>query len=345
MPELSVLHVTPGYPTATHPHSHTFVATQVESLRALGLHCGVLALRGGPVGRFAGGYRQVRRALARRRFDLIHAHHSWSAAACGGNHTPFVLSLLGSDLWSFPWSRDGHGAVSRRANLAIARWGVRRAAAVIVKAEWMREALGPGSARGDARQANLRDKLHVVPNGVDLSRFRPAGDDERAALRAELGFAPDARIIAFGADPARPRKRFPLARAAVAEAARRLRFPIELVLVHGRAHDDVARFLRAADLLLFTSDVEGSPNIVKEAMASNLAIVSVDVGDTRERLTGVSGCRIAPDEPEALGAAVAELLSGDEPRGGREAVAPLSLELVAERVTAIYRDALGARAP
>lgn len=323
-----VLHVAPGYPSAARPHSHVFVATQVESLRTLGVDCRVLALRGGETSRFVGAFRQVRRALAAGSFDLIHAHHAWCAAACGGHGIPYVLSLLGSDLWAFPWSGDSHGPLSRTVNLAISRRGAARAAAVIVKAEWMRRA--------------LRRDAHVIPNGVDLERFRPAAEGERAALRAALGWPADARIVIFGADPARRRKRFPLAEAAVGEAAHRLGRPLELRPVHDLPHDEVARRLRAADLLLFTSDIEGSPNIVKEAMASGLAVVSVDVGDTRERLAGVSGCRLAPPDAAALGVAVAELLRGDEPRAGRDAVADLSLERVAACVLDVYRRALGA---
>jgi len=336
---LRVLHVTPGYPTPERPHSHVYVATQVESLRALGVHCEVLALRGGAAGRFAGGYRQVRTLLARRRragagFDVLHAHHSWTGASCLGNGIPVVVSFLGSDLLALPWSNDDHGPMSRRVNGAIARWTAARADAVIVKAAWMRDGLH-GAAT----------PIHVIPNGVDLRRFRPAANDaERAELRAHLGWPAGARIVLFGADPARPRKRFALAQAAVEAAARRLSTEspaqtLQLVALHGQPHDAVARALRAADLLLFTSDTEGSPNIVKEAMASGLAVASVDVGDTRERLDGVPGCRIAEDSPESLGAAVAELIAGDEPPGGRAAIADLSLERVAERVLAVYREA------
>jgi glycosyltransferase involved in cell wall biosynthesis len=279
--------------------------------------------------------------VRRRPFDLIHAHHAWCGAACAAHGVPFVLSLLGSDLVAFPWRGDREGPLSRRVSPAVARSAARRAAAVIVKAEWMRAALGDG-ARGGSR-------AHVIPNGVDLGRFRPAaGDAERRALRADLGLPADDVVVIFGADPARPRKRFALAQAAVADAERRraaaeasrVRRPLRLVSVHGRPHDDVARFLRAADLLLFTSEVEGSPNVVKEAMASGLAIVSTDVGDTRERLEGVSGCRVAADEPEALGSAIADLLDGGEARLAREAVAELSLEKVAERVASVYRAAL-----
>jgi glycosyltransferase involved in cell wall biosynthesis len=312
------------------------VATQVESLRALGVECEVLVLEGSWPGKLLAGARRVRRALEGP-FDLIHAHHAWCGAAGSGHGVPLVLSLLGSDILAFPWRNDGHGPFSRAINRTLARRAAARAAAVVVKAEWMRRALGVPA--------------HVLPNGVDLLRFRPAaGPAERRALRAELRFPADAHIVVFGADPARPRKRFPLAEAAVREAERRLAAapgvparPLRLLAVHGRPHDEVARVFRAADLLLFTSDVEGSPNVVKEAMASGLAVVSVDVVDTAVRLAGVSGCRIARDNPEALSAAAAELLAGSEPRGGRVAVAELSLQRVAEKVLALYATVTAGR--
>lgn len=149
------------------------------------------------------------------------------------------------------------------------------------------------------------------------------------------------RYVLFGADPGRPRKRYALAQAAVAAAAPRVGFPLELLPLHGRPHEEIARTMRAGDALLLTSNLEGSPNVVKEAMASNLRIVSVDVGDTRERLEDVAGCRVtADDSPEALGAALAELLGETGEPAGREAVRELSLEAVAERVRGIYRRTL-----
>lgn len=141
----------------------------------------------------------------------------------------------------------------------------------------------------------------------------------------------------FGADPARTRKRFGLAQAAVDDAAGRVPFPVQLVPVFNQSHELVARNLQAADALVLTSSLEGSPNIVKEAMAANLRVVSVDVGDTRERLQGVSGCRVTPDDQAAtIGAALAGVLQSAEPVGSREAVLPLELGAVAERIRELY---------
>jgi glycosyltransferase involved in cell wall biosynthesis len=121
---------------------------------------------------------------------------------------------------------------------------------------------------------------------------------------------------------------------------------VQLLPVFNQSHDAVARHLQAADALLLTSSLEGSPNIVKEAMAANLRVVSVDVGDTRERLQSVSGCRVTRDDhPATIGAALAELLQSVEPVESREAVLPLELGAVAGRIRDLYVRAAGLERP
>jgi glycosyltransferase involved in cell wall biosynthesis len=241
-----------------------------------------------------------------------------------------VTSLLGSDLYGRPAADGGFSPVSRRMHRALCRFAARRSAACIVKAQRMADELGLPA--------------HVIPNGVDLARFRPAAPGERETLRAGLGLDPGVRYALFAADPGRPRKRFALAEAAVRHAAGRLGAPVKLAAIHGRPYEEVVRAMQAFDLLLLTSSLEGSPNVVKEAMACDLRVVAVDVGDVPERLEGVAGCRVAPsDAPESIGDAIAEVLSSGEPCGGRAAIAPLSLEGVAERIRRIYEGAAARR--
>jgi len=97
--------------------------------------------------------------------------------------------------------------------------------------------------------------------------------------------------------------------------------------------------MNAADVLLLTSRTEGSPTVVQEAMACNLPVVSVDVGDVRERLAGVQGCKVlASRDPAALGAALGEILRFPRRSNGREHAAALGVEAIAARLADFYRS-------
>jgi glycosyltransferase involved in cell wall biosynthesis len=116
-----------------------------------------------------------------------------------------------------------------------------------------------------------------------------------------------------------------------------------VVLDGGLQPERVPIFLNAADCLLLTSPWEGSPNIVKEAVACNLAVVSVDVGDVREQLAGVNPSRIVSTVPEEIARGVLEIVSSPSRSNGREKLKAISSDTVAQRILAVYRVALGAR--
>src|SRR5256885_8077140 len=82
--------------------------------------------------------------------------------------------------------------------------------------------------------------------------------------------------------------------------------------------------MNACDALVLTSMQEGSPNVVKEALACNLPVVSVPVGDVAQRLRGVEGCELcADDRPETIAAALERVLRRGQRSAGREAVQDL----------------------
>src|SRR5438552_17182152 len=102
--------------------------------------------------------------------------------------------------------------------------------------------------------------------------------------------------------------------------------------------------MTACDALIFTSLHEGSPNVVKEALACGLPVVSVDVGDVRERLAGVDGCEVCPDDcPGVLAAALNRVLDHGRLAGAADLVADLDEARLAARVIAIYERITGRR--
>jgi teichuronic acid biosynthesis glycosyltransferase TuaC len=119
---------------------------------------------------------------------------------------------------------------------------------------------------------------------------------------------------------------------------------VELHVLAGVPPDAVATWLNAADTVLLTSAHEGSPNVVKEALACNVPVVSVDVGDVRERIHEIAGCYIADPTPEDLAAKVERAVRREGAITARERVADISLERVAARLWDIYATVAGAAA-
>jgi teichuronic acid biosynthesis glycosyltransferase TuaC len=104
----------------------------------------------------------------------------------------------------------------------------------------------------------------------------------------------------------------------------------------GTPPEQVPALMNAADCLLVTSDSEGSPTVVQEALACNLPVISVDVGDTRERLRGVSHTRIVARDPRALGAALADILAQPERSDGHGKVKEFCAQTIAADLRRIY---------
>jgi glycosyltransferase involved in cell wall biosynthesis len=117
--------------------------------------------------------------------------------------------------------------------------------------------------------------------------------------------------------------------------------PAELVLGWGVPHTKIPLLMNACDALIFTSLQEGSPNAVKEALACNLPVVSVPVGDVAERLRGIAGCELCPDDrPETLAAALERVLQRGARTTSRQTIAHLDERLIADRVIGVYGRAM-----
>ena len=119
--------------------------------------------------------------------------------------------------------------------------------------------------------------------------------------------------------------------------------PIKLLELKGYNRDQVNALMYNCDALLMTSKTEGSPQVIKEAMACGCPIVSVDVGDVAERVSGVEGCYVVPTrEPKDIAEALLKAIQFEGKTNGRERIIEMGLsnEQVAKQLQAIYESIL-----
>ena len=116
---------------------------------------------------------------------------------------------------------------------------------------------------------------------------------------------------------------------------------VELIELKGYNRDQVTALMYNCHALLMTSKTEGSPQVVKEAMACGCPIVSVDVGDVAERTEGVEGCYVVPTRnPRDIANVLQKAIEFNGRTNGREKIIEMELtnKQVAERLMEIYKS-------
>ena len=320
---IHVLMITSEWPTPELPHSGPFIRQQVEFLRRAGVRVDVFRFQGArnPLN-YLRAWRLVRNQLSRNNYDLVHAQWGQNALLALPRRRPLVITFRGSDLEGMT-GKSGRYTYWGWVLRTVSRWMARLADQVIVVSERL------------ARHLPVR-AYHVIPSGLDLELFQPFPQTE---ARKELGLPVNKRLILFAAAPEISLKRYCLARAAVAKL--NAQSGVELVVASGVVHSKMPTYMSACDVLLLTSLHEGSPNVVKEALACNLPIVSVAVGDVRERIGCIESCVVcADDRPETIAAGLALVLGRSKRTEIRSTVGDLDENIIAQKVISVYRKAM-----
>ena len=219
-----------------------------------------------------------------------------------------------------------------------------------------------------AREGLARDRIAVIPTGVDTVRFSPRPD---GGFRAQLNVGDDALLLSVARlDRLKGHrtllegfsyvtKRHPRAvlvlvgdgaeRPALEALAASLRLTARVRFTGGLA--DVRPALAAADVFVLSSDAEGMPGSVLEAMAMGLPVVATDVGGTAEALAGgAAGVLVPPGNPQALAEAVASLLDAPDrcralgARGRTLVMERYAVDHIVDETDALYRRLLNTHA-
>ena len=320
MKKYRVLVVTNMWPNEADPSYGCFVKAQMDSLQPLGVDYDVMFINGRESRwNYLLGIGELRRRLRSKNYDLIHAHFGLSGwVARFQFRLPLVVTFHGDDVLGRP-RKDGHITPMGRFFQVSSYLLAPLVSAVIVQNREMRRAL-------------RLDSAEVIPCGIDLELFRPM--DQGEARRA-AGLDPGKKHVLFAYNPDEARKRFDLIEAAVAKAKEQLP-QLEILQVHGKPHSEMPLYMNAADVLVMASLIEGSPLAVREAMATNLPVISVNVGDVVDLIFESDGNHIVPRDADAIAAKIVEVCRRRGRGGGRERLIPYSMPVTAKRILEVY---------
>ncbi len=309
---MKVLVLTNMYPSPEKPASGTFVQEQVEALRKEGVDIDVFLVDGSVHKiNYLWGIFRLWWHLLTHRYDLIHAHYVFSGIIARMQFLyPVVLTHHGPEFWS--WQFVPCKIITPLVNKVI-----------LVSPE-MDERL-------------KFKKAVIIPCGIDFDLFRPVPGDE---AREKLGLPKDKKLILWAGHYQRPEKRYDIVQAAVA-LAKEKDPSIDFLLVTNQPHEVVPLYMNACDALLLVSDAEGSPMVIKEAMACNLPVVSVRVGDVPEVIGGTEGCYLCTRDPADVAEKLLMALESPRRTTGRENVRRFEQGATARRIKEVYLSALG----
>ncbi|WP_075353720.1 glycosyltransferase family 4 protein [Desulfovibrio sp. DV] len=228
-----------------------------------------------------------RRALQDRP-DLVHAHFAYPDAAAAAllaceAGLPLVVTCHGSDINVLTQNATRKTIIAR---------SLRQAVAVVTVSKDLSDKV--------ASLGVDPDRIHTIPNGVDLSRFQP-GDKNHA--RRHLGIGTDGPLLAAVGrlEPVKGYDRLLEAVAAMPDinlvlvGHGSLRRPLEHMAAQLRIqkrvhfagpvrHEDLAIYFQAADCLVISSHSEGWPTVIHEALACGTPVVAPAVGGIPEAL-------------------------------------------------------------
>lgn len=287
-----------------------FITEQVDAIKKLGVECRYFGVDGKGIAGYLRQLPRLRRAIREFHPDIIHAHYGLCGLLANYQRkVPVITTYHGSDINAPNAFRFSKKAIRRsRFNIFVSQKNV--------------------------DIARPQKDFALIPCGISLEDY-PIID--KADARQQMGLSPSGKYVLFAGAFDNPVKNAPLAKAAMEFVP-----DAELLELKGFSRPQVAALMQAVDAFLMTSFTEGSPQVVKEALACGCPIVSVDVGDVRERTEGIEGCFISERDPEDIARFIKTALDFGGRTNGRLAIEKngLSNDVIAARIISVYENLL-----
>lgn len=279
---MKVLWIIPGDGEGS---SFIFSRRQIRKLQEMGVEGEVYFLksRTNPFSLFR-ARKEVKQIMKHLKPDIVHAHYgsiNGLFTTCL-KHPKTVITFQGSDLNTTVSESFLRNKITKLAS----RYSLKRTVANLTQSQALKDLI----------PSKYHYKSHVIPLGVDEDVFTPMPRDK---ARATLAWNQQDLVVLFNGNNPKI-KRLDIASAAI-ELTRK-QFPTTRLEVLSGAMDPekIPLMLNASNVVLLCSDSEGSPTIIKEAMACNVPIVSNIVGDTEKRLTNVKGAILTTQDPQDI---------------------------------------------
>ena len=290
-----------------------FIIEQADALKDAGCQIEYYGLQGKGLNGYLKNLPSLKRKIKEFQPDIVHAHYGLSGLFANlQRRVPVVTTYHGSDI------NDPKILRFSKIAMRLSAWNI------FVSRKTL-EIVGPS------------EKYILLPCGVDMSDLQLTNKTE---ARQKRGLDANKRYVLFSGAFDNAVKNASLAKKTIALLQDD---NVELRELKGFSRDEVTLFMCAADVFFMTSYTEGSPQVIKEAMACGCPIVSVDVGDVKERVDGVAGCYVAKTrEPKELADLLRVAIAFDGKTNGREKVAADGLDnkQIAEKLMRIYSHRL-----
>lgn len=294
---------------------YTFVKEQGDALTDLGVRIFYFAVKGKGWKGYLSSLSKLKQEIKDNKIDLVHAHYGF----CG------ALSVLQRDVPVVITFHNGETLTTK--GKIISSLAARFSAFNIFVAQHIHDKL-----------LFIPDGYSILPCGIDMNHLPLL--EKQLAVR-EMGLPEDRPNILFGGSFSNDRKNYPLAK----EATDLLPFPVNLIEMKGFSRREVNKLLCGCDLFLLPTKSEGSPQVVKEALACNCPIVATGVADIPQLLEGVRNSYTTGFDAREIASRIEMILQNGERSDGRRRISELKLDnpQVAESLLAIYHSVLARR--
>ena len=282
-----------------------FIKEQVDELNKLEVETEIFLIRNHGIIGYLRHLIELRAILKEMKYDIVHAHGGHiGSICCIQRRVPIVVTFHGSDI------NNKYTRLFSKIAMYLSDYNI------FVNKEI-------------AKKVKAKSNYSVIPCGVNLNTFYPI---KKSDAREKLGWNYNQKIILFSGTIANPIKNFILAE----QSLKNLINNVRIIELNGYSRDKVNLLLNACDLLLLTSKSEGSPQIVKEALATNCPIVSTDVGDIKELIGNIEGCFITTFEKVDINRKVKAALEMKKRIKGRDNITHLNVNNIAKKIYNIY---------